>query len=300
MLSRPSPLIQWENPVPHDLTDPVLVCYLDGWIDAGYGAQAAMGSLKQQIRTHRLVSFNIDELIDFRARRPAMRLINGVNTGLQWPRLQMRHGRDVNGRDVLVLTGPEPDFRWLSFTGAIVELAQKLDVKMLISLGAFPAPVPHTRPVSLGSTATTQELAEQIGFIDAAFEVPAGVSAALERGFAEAGLAATGVWARVPHYVSQMLYPAASVAILEGVSRVSGLTFDTTTLLSQAVQIDEQIRALVANNPEHQEMVSQLETQVDANAFDGATGRMVAPVDETQIVSGDVIAAEFEKFLREQ
>lgn len=296
----PSPLIQWENPVPNDLKDPVLVCYLDGWIDAGYGAQAAMGSLKQQIRTQRLVSFNIDELVDFRARRPAMRLVNGINTGLQWPRLQMRHGRDINGRDVLALTGPEPDFRWLSFTGAVVELAEKLGVSMLVNFGAFPAPVPHTRPVSLGSTATTPDLAEKIGYIDAGFEVPSGVTAALERGFADRGLLATGVWARVPHYVSQMLYPAASVAILEGVTRVSGLALDTSTLVGQAGQIDEQIRALVANNPEHQEMVAQLETQVDSNAFDGATGRMVAPVDETQLVSGDELAAEFEKFLREQ
>jgi proteasome assembly chaperone (PAC2) family protein len=295
-----SALINWENPVPHDLKDPVLVCYLDGWIDAGYGAQAAMGALKQQIRTHRLVNFNIDELIDFRARRPAMRLINGVNTGLQWPRLQMRHGRDPQGRDVLVLTGPEPDFRWLSFSGAVVELAQKLGVTMLVNFGAFPSPSPHTRPVSLGSTATTQELAEKIGYIDAAFEVPSGVTAALERGFADSGLAATGLWARVPHYVSQMLYPAASVAILDGLSRLTGLQIDTTGLAAQAIQIDEQIRALVANNPEHQEMVAQLESQFDSNSLDSGAGRMVGPVDETQLVSGDELAAEFEKFLREQ
>ncbi len=295
-----SALITWENPVPTDLVDPVLVCYLDGWIDAGYGAQAAMGSLKQQIRTQRLVSFSLDELIDFRARRPAMRLINGVNVGVDWPRLQLRHGIDASGQHLLVLTGPEPDFRWHSFTAAIMELVDKLNVRMLINLGAFPAPVPHTRPVSLGSTATTQELAEKIGFIDASFEIPSGATAALERGFAEQNKPAVGIWARVPHYVSQMLYPAASAAILDGVSRVSGLMLDTDALKAQARQVDEQIAMLVSNNPEHQEMINQLEAQIDSNNLGGTASRMVGPVDETQLVSGDELAAELEKFLRDQ
>jgi PAC2 family len=295
-----SALIHWENPVPFDLKDPVLVCYLDGWIDAGYGAQAAMGSLKQQIRTHRLVSFGLDELIDFRARRPAMRLINGVNTGLEWPRLQMRHGTDAAGQSVLVLTGPEPDFRWHSFANAVMELVDKLNVRMLVNLGAFPAPVPHTRPVSLGSTATTAELAEKIGYIDAAFEIPSGATAALERAFAERDKPAVGVWARVPHYVSQMLYPAASAAILDGVSRVSGLVLDTDILQAQANQVADQIAALVSNNPEHQEMITQLEAQIDNNTLGGAAGRMIGPVDESQLVTGEELAAELEKYLREQ
>jgi predicted ATP-grasp superfamily ATP-dependent carboligase len=295
-----SALLKWENPVPNNLVDPVMVCYLDGWIDAGYGAQAAMGTLKQQIRTHRLVSLNIDDLIDFRARRPAMRLINGVNTGLAWPRLQIRHGQDRNGRHVLVLTGPEPDFRWQSFTSAVMEVVDKLGVTMLVNLGAFPAPAPHTRPVSLGSTATTQELAEKIGYLDASFEIPAGATAALERAFADSHKPAVGVWARVPHYVSQMLYPAAAAAALDALVRVSGLAIDTTELHQQADVVREQIDGLVANNPEHQEMVQQLEAQADSNTLGGAAGRMVAPVDESQLLSGDEIAAEFEKFLRDQ
>jgi hypothetical protein len=295
-----SALIHWENPVPHDLTNPVLICYLDGWIDAGYGAQAAMGSLKQQIRTHRLASFNIDELIDFRARRPAMRLVNGINTGLGWPRLQLRHGKDRLGADVLVLTGPEPDFRWQSFTAAIMELVDKLGVRMLVNLGAFPAPVPHTRPVSLGSTATTQDLAERIGYLDAAFEIPAGLCAALERAFADRNLPAVGIWGRVPHYVSQMLYPAASAAVLDGVARVTGLVIDTDELKQQAKLVSEQIDGLVANNPEHHDMVRQLEAQIDSNALGGGAGRMVSPVDESQLLSGDELAAELEKYLRDQ
>ena len=119
------PLIIWENPIPDDLRDPVLVCALDGWIDAGYGSAAAVGNLKLQIRTQRLLRFDIDELLDMRARRPVMRLINGVNTELRWPRLQIRHGRDPLGAHVLVLTGPEPDFRWNRFTDALMDRVEQ-------------------------------------------------------------------------------------------------------------------------------------------------------------------------------
>jgi predicted ATP-grasp superfamily ATP-dependent carboligase len=291
-----SKLITWENPVPSDLKDPVLICSLDGWIDAGYGAQAAMGSLKQQIRTHRLLAFDTDELIDFRARRPTMRLINGVNTELRWPRLQIRHGKDAVGADVLVLTGPEPDFRWRGFTETIMELVDTLGIRMCVNLGAFPAPAPHTRPVTLGSTATTQDLAERIGFIDASFEIPAGVSAAIERAFAEQNKPAIGVWARVPHYVSQMLYPAASAAILDGVARVTGLVLDTDELHRNARIVSAQIDSLVANNPEHIDMVRQLESQVDSERQPQTT--MLS--DGLPLPTGDELAAELERFLRDQ
>ncbi len=291
-----SPLIKWENPVPSDLTAPVLICSLDGWIDAGYGAQAAMGSLKQQIRTNRLVAFDIDPLIDFRARRPVLQLINGINTEVRWPRLQIRHGKDAVGADVLVLTGPEPDFRWQGFTDAVMEIVEKLQVRMCVNMGAFPAPVPHTRPVTLGSTATTQDLAERIGFVESSFEIPAGVSAAIERAFAEKDLPAVGVWARVPHYVSQMLYPAASAAILDGVARVTGLVLETEELQRNARTVSAQIDALVENNPEHIEMVRQLEAQVDSDREQTIT--MVA--EGSPLPTGDELAAELEKYLRDQ
>lgn len=289
-----SPLIIWENPVPRELRDPVLVCALDGWIDAGFGGAAAVGNLKLQIRTQRLLSFDVDELVDMRARRPTMRLSNGVNTSLRWPRLQIRHGRDQVGADVLVLTGPEPDFRWNRFTDAVMEVVEQLGVRLCVNLGAFPAAVPHTRPVSLGATATTNELAERIGFLDGTFDIPAGATAAIERAFGAAGRPAVGIWARVPHYVASMMYPAAAAAVLDGLARVSGLVIDTQELHAAGQRVTEQINELVANNPEHRDMVRQLEAQADAEA--GST----RPVSEQDIPTGDELAAELEKFLREQ
>lgn len=292
------PLITWENDRPEGLREPVLFVALEGWIDAGFGAQSAVGTLKGQIRTERLVSFDTDELIDMRARRPSMTLVNGVNMGLKWPRLQIRHGRDRAGQDILVLTGPEPDHKWKGFLAALMEVVEQLNVRLCVGFGAFPAPTPHTRPVTLGATATTAELAGQDGFIEASFEIPAGIQAAIERAFAEVDKPAVGIWARVPHYTAAMPYPGAAAAILDCAARLTGLVIDTEDLRRAGAQAIGQIEGLVANNPEHVEMVRQLEQQVDSevNLRAGQPG----PIDLGNLPSADELAAEFEQFLRDQ
>ena len=292
-----STLTTWENDIPQGLRDPVLVVALDGWIDAGFGAATAMGNLKSQIRTHRLVRFDTDELLDQRARRPVMRLMNGVNTGLKWPRLQLRHGRDSAGQDVLVLTGPEPDFRWNRFTEALMELVDQLGVRMCVLFGAFPAAAPHTRPVTLGATATTTELATRVGFIDASFDIPAGIQAAIERAFGDAGKPAVGIWARVPHYAATMPFPSAAAALLDCLARLTGLVIDTAEMHGAGAAAIQQIDQLVRNNPEHVEMVRTLERQVDDEATSAAPTPLAS--DIADLPSGDELAAELEKFLRD-
>jgi proteasome assembly chaperone (PAC2) family protein len=293
-------LYSWDSEIPEGLKEPVLIVALDGWIDAGYGAAAAVGHLKAQIRTNRLVTFDIDELIDQRARRPVMRLVNGVNESLKWPRLQIRHGRDTLGQDILVLTGPEPDFRWHGFVDAILEISARLGVRLCVGFGAFPAPCPHTRPVTLGSTATNEDLAARVGFVDATFEIPAGMQAAIERGFADTGKSAVGIWARVPHYVATMPFPAASAAVLDCLTRLTGLVVDTDELHARGRSANAQIESLVANNPEHQEMVRNLEAQVDAEAAQRSSGSASDSMFTDNLPTGDELAAELEKYLREQ
>jgi proteasome assembly chaperone (PAC2) family protein len=293
-------LVIWENPVPEGLKDPVLVVALEGWIEAGYASATAVGTLKQQIRTHRLLRFDTDELLDQRARRPTMRLVNGVNTGLRWPRLQMRHGRDSAGQDLLVLTGPEPDMRWNGFVRALMEVVERLDVRLCVGFGAFPAAAPHTRPVSIGATATSQKLADEVGYLEATMDIPGGVQAAIERGFAEAGRPAVGLWARVPHYAAAMPFPAAASALLETLARVTGLVIDTVELRNAGTAANTQIDQLVQNNPEHVEMVRRLEEQV-ASEMPMRPGRFgMAGGDLGNLPSGDELAAELEKYLREQ
>ena len=278
-----------------ELESPVLVVGLEGWIDAGLAGSGATGSLLTTMPTRVLATFDSDELVDHRARRPVARLVDGVNTGLTWPEIQLRFAEDRTGSQLLLLVGPEPDIRWHAFTAAVVELAQTLGVRMVVGLGGFPAPAPHTRPVRLAATATTDELARRIGFVPGTMDVPAGVQAALERAFADAGIPAVSLWARVPHYVSGYPYPAASLALLEGISQLTGLQINTSELRAAATGSHRRIEELISNSSEHTEMVRQLEAQSDAEEE-----MPIRRGEQGDLPSGDEIAAELERFLKDQ
>lgn len=202
----------------HDLERPVFVLALDGWVDAGSGTAQARAALLDQIETHRIGSFEADTLIDYRARRPTMILTDGVIESMKWPSIEVRYGVDRGGNDVVFVIGPEPDTSWQAFCAEVVALAQGYDARMVVGLGAFPAPVPHTRPIKLASTAATQELAQVIGFVPGTMEVPCGIHAAIEAGCQSVGLPAIGIWARVPHYLAASSYPAAAAALVDGLA----------------------------------------------------------------------------------
>jgi proteasome assembly chaperone (PAC2) family protein len=276
-----------------ELHEPVMVMAMEGWIDAGLGAAGALATVLGQVDTELVVGFDNDALVDHRARRPVLRIVDGVNTSLTWPEIELRAGTDGGGRSVVLLVGPEPDMRWRAFTSTVVDLARELDVRRLIGLGAFPAPVPHTRPTRLAATASDAELAAEVGFVPGTIDVPAGIQAALERGFADAGIPAVGLWARVPHYAAAMPYPAASAALVDGLVSVGGLSLNVGDLHAAAERTRAQIDELIANSDEHTEMVRQLEGQIDA--VEDQVG-----FDLRRLPSGDEIAAELERFLRGQ
>jgi predicted ATP-grasp superfamily ATP-dependent carboligase len=276
---------------PDRLVRPVLVLGMEGWIDAGLGAGTAASALAGSMSTETLATFDSDLLIDQRARRPVMRVVNGVNTGLTWPEIELQIGTNASGRTMLILTGPEPDLRWRQFTVEVVALGRQLGIELVVGLGAFPAPVPHTRPIRLAATASTPELAAKVGFLPAAIEVPAGIHASLEQSFATAGIPAVGVWARVPHYAAAMPYPAASAALLDKVAELAELQIDTSALHTAANMTFNQIEQLIANSEEHTAMVRQLERQHDEETGGGA-------FDLGRLPSGDEIADELERFLR--
>lgn len=293
----PSPLYRidpaWGEPVEERLTSPVLLVALDGWVDAGLAASAAISELLSTTPTARVATFDAEALIDQRARRPIARIVDGVTTELTWPAIRVVAGKDRVGADILYLTGPEPDFRWPSFISAVVELTHRLNVRTVVGLGAFPAPTPHTRPVRLASTVPPQsaDLAGRIGFVRGTLEVPAGIQAALEMALGEAGVPAIGLWARVPHYLSAMPFPEASAALIEGMCAITGIVFDTSALRDAGEVSRHQVDELISGNPEHASMVQRLESSIDSeenNPFGMGDN----------VPSGDEIAAELEKFLR--
>lgn len=274
------------------LDRPVMVVALEGWVDAGLGAATAATALLTKTASEPLAIFDSDHFLDLRARRPVARIVDGVITELTWPRTQLRYGHDEAGADLLYLVGPEPDVHWPQFVDAVVHLAVRFGVRLMVGLGAFPAPAPHTRPVKLAATAppASAELVRKVGVVQGEIEVPAGMVAALELGLAEAGIDAVTLWARVPHYVAAMPFPEASAALLEGLASMAGVQMDVTGLRSAADATRRQIDELIAGNTEHLMMVRKLEESLDASEGN-ALGLGEVP-------SGDEIAAELEKFLR--
>ena len=274
-----------------DLSEPVLVISLEGWIDAGLGASTAMGAMLSTIDTEVLATFDTEYFIDQRARRPIARIVNGITTELTWPEIQLRYGRDGDGADILFLIGPEPDFHWSDFIDVVTDAAGRFDVRLVVGLGAFPAPTPHTRPVRVIGTVpeASAHLLPLVGSVTGELEVPAGISAALELGFAEVDMDIITLWARVPHYVSSMPYPQAAAALIDGLARIAGLTLDASHLRASAEEARQRVDDLVTNNPDHSSMVEQLE-----EAADEVEGTSLGE----ELPSGDELAAELERFLR--
>jgi hypothetical protein len=276
------------------LSSPALVVMLNGWIDAGSAAASAMDVLVNESAARTIVVFDGDTFIDYRARRPVMELRDGVNTKLTWPSIEVRLGRDVAGHDVLLLTGHEPDSAWRLFCDTVAEITLDLGVRMSVGLGAYPYGAPHTRPSRLSITAGSSELATSLPYLKNSVDVPAGVGAALEQRFTTAGVPAVGLWAQVPHYVANLPYPGASVALLGGLREMTGVATEAVALRQEAEAHRKRLDGLIAQNEEHVAMLQQLEQVYDSEA---SSGEAVPP---RQLPTGDEIAAELERYLRDQ
>lgn len=270
-----------------DLESPVLIMALKGWIDAGLGADGAAETLTAGLDRRTVARFDADALLDWRARRPVMRLEDGINTRLSWEETELTWARDGAGNDVLLLFGNEPDHLWLAFSEQVIDLALDLGTRMVVGLGAYPTPVPHTRPPLLAASASSPDLAQ--GLVRNSVEVPSGVQGMIERRAALRGLPALGLWVQVPHYVAAMPYPAASLSLLEAVNRVAGLDLPLADLAERAEASRARINELIGQNPEHQAMLDQLEQQADQHA-----------TTQLASTSGDELVAELERFLRDQ
>ncbi len=274
------------------LSEPVLLVALEGWIDAGMVGATAMSTILDTTESSLVASFDTDALLDHRARRPVMSLDEGHIERLTWPSIELRATVDEAGRHVLLLVGAEPDHVWGRFSTAVLELATTLDVQMVIGVGAYPAPVPHTRPTRLALTSPSTEVMESFtGFFRGTVDVPAGIQAAIEVAANEAGIQAMGLWAQVPHYISAMPYPAGSIAIIEGIARVSNLVFPAGELAIEAASARERLDELIAGNEQHEAMVRQLEELVDSEVpMDTGLG---------PLPTADELAAELQAFLRD-
>lgn len=264
------------------LDGPTLIAAFDGWIDAGGGATAAAERLADGGEL--IATFDPDQLFDYRARRPTLDIVDGKLAEITWAALTLRRS-PIAGRDVLVLTGAEPDYRWQAFAAAILDLVRRLGVVEWISIGAIPAAVPHTRPVPILGTTSRPGLLR--GGVEAGpagtLRVPSAALSVLELSIAEAGIPALGYYAQIPHYVSGP-YPAAAVALLEAVRRHVPIEVPTSLLEEEARQLRARLDAATALEETTRQYVERLE----------------AMVDEERLPSGDELITEIERFLRDR
>ena len=286
------------------LHEPVLVVALTGWIDAAAAGSTAAAVVSTECETAPLVRFDDDTFIDFRARRPTMEIRDGLNTDLIWATIELRSGRSIDGRDVLLLTGPEPDMAWHRFAQAVSDIAVELDVKQMVGFGAYPFATPHTRPPRLSCTSPSTDVLANVTFLRSSVDVPAGMAAALEHALHARKIPALGIWAQVPHYVAAMAYPAASVALLDGLSEVTGITVAATDLRADIAIQRDRIDKSIGDNPDHLAMLHQLE-----EIYDTAEGELAGEITDgpgsdagpgLEMRSGDELAAEIQRFLNEQ
>ncbi|MHB8263865.1 MAG: proteasome assembly chaperone family protein [Acidimicrobiales bacterium] len=281
----------------HEFLDgPVLVVATEGWIDAGYAAATAASTLANQdndqaAATKLVAVFDDETFLDRRARRPTLHITDGVSEPPRWPSTHMVASKDLKGQDVCYLVGPEPDFHWRSFVDSVLSICNEFGVRMAVGLGAFPAPVPHTRPVRLAATASSRyaDLAKKIGVVRGTIEVPSGIWGPLEHALPDIGIPAIGLWARVPHYVATMPYPSASLSLVNGLCDLTGLSLPSGELMSAADSSLSRINEIMGRSVEHSKMVKELEESIDNSEGN--------PLDIGQMPTGDEIATELERYL---
>lgn len=265
-----------------DLIAPTVIAAFDGWIDAGAASTTAAELLAEGGRV--VATFDADSLYDYRARRPTLEIVDGRPSELTWPELALRSAR-AGDHDLLVLTGPEPDYRWRELADDLVALSDRLGVAAWLSLGAIPAAVPHTRPVPVMGTASAPGLLR--GGVEAGpagvLRVPSAAISVLDMAIAAAGIPAIGYYAQIPHYISGP-YPAAALELVRAVGRHIGEEVPLGTLADEALALRTRLDAATAGDSDTRAHIERLE----------------AMVDESRLPSGEELISDIERFLRDR
>jgi predicted ATP-grasp superfamily ATP-dependent carboligase len=283
--------LRWERR-PDGLRAPALVCAFKGWNDAGESATSALTFLAGSLGAEPFAVIDPEDYVDFQSTRPMVRLVDGVSRQIEWPDFEIHAARVPRApRDLVLLSGPEPAMRWRGFSKVVVDLAEALGVQLVVLLGALLADVPHSRPVSVTAHASDPGLIERLSLSAPTYEGPTGIVGVLHQACQDAGLPAASLWAAVPHYVAVAPNPKGALALLRRLESLVGVTVDAMELEDAAADYERQVSRAVELDPDVQAFVERLE-----RAADEETGRP-AP---GSLPSGDVLAREFQRFLRQR
>jgi hypothetical protein len=294
----PHELYQLTDDLP-DLGQPVLIQALTGFVDAGNASRLAREQLLTSLESRPIATFDVDQLFDYRSRRPVMTFVEDHWESIDAPSLELHLLHDDDETPFLLLTGPEPDLQWERFVAAVAGLAARLDVRLTVGLNSIPMAVPHTRPTGVTAHATRPELISGYEPWLQRVQVPGSVGHLLEFRLGEQGRDALGFAAHVPHYVAQTEYPAAAEVLLASVSRSTGLLLPGDGLRSAAEVVRVEIDRQVAQTDDAAALVQALEEQYDAFARGRGEKSLLAP-DAGPLPTADELGAELERFLAEQ
>jgi proteasome assembly chaperone (PAC2) family protein len=272
-----------------ELTRPVMVAAFRGWNDGAQAASLAAGYLAKTWEAERFAELDPETFFDFQATRPHVSLEEGLTRRVDWPETGFYHARP-NGleRDVVLLLGIEPNLRWRTFTQLVVGLARDLRIELVITLGALLADVPHTRSAPVTGSATDSELVERLGLSASRYEGPTGIVGVLHDACRQSEIPSASLWAAVPHYVSLTPSPRGALALCERLGALIGVQVEADELEEAAHTYEEQVSEAVASDEETAAYVDELERRADQLE------------ETTDLPSGDALAAELTRFLRER
>jgi proteasome assembly chaperone (PAC2) family protein len=272
-----------------ELREPVLVAAFRGWNDGGQGASLAAGYLAKAWEADRFAEIEAENFYDFQATRPMVSLEDGMTRKLEWPENGFFHA-PVPGtsRDAVILIGTEPNLRWKTFAGLVLGLAQDLGVERMVTFGSLLADVPHTRPSPVTAAATDPQLVEELNLEPSRYEGPTGIVGVLLDAARRASIPSLSLWAAVPHYVSLAPSPRAALALVNRFGELLSMDVDTEDLETAADEYAEQVSEAVSTDADTAAYVEELERRVDLLSA------------EEELPSGDSLAAELTRFLKER
>jgi len=281
--------VRWED---HPrLRRPLLLAAFEGWNDAADAATTAVRYLRDRWEAHPFAEVDPEDFYDFSATRPQVRLTDGLTREIVWPANELS-AATIPGleRDVVVLLGVEPGLHWRTFCTEVVGAATELGVEMMVTLGALLADVPHTRPVRVTGTAADPALVKRLGLERSRYEGPTGIVGVLHEAFSKAKVPSASLWAAVPHYVAATPSPKAALALVERTAELLSASVLTTDLEIASASYERQVTEVVESDEDVADYVHRLEESADEDEDEG----------QIELTSGDSLAAEFEKFLRER
>jgi proteasome assembly chaperone (PAC2) family protein len=282
--------LEWQDRP--SLRDPIIVCAFKGWNDAGDAASTAVQFVGTSLGATRFASIDPEEFYDFQTTRPHVRVDEQGVREITWPAVEVFEARVPRApRDLVLIVGHEPSMRWRAFSQLVIDLAEALGAQMVVSLGALLADVAHTRPIAVTGIASDRSLVDRLDVLSSSYEGPTGIVGVLQSACGRAGLPAASLWAAVPHYIASAPNPKAALALVRKLELLVGVSVDASELEQATLDYERQVNLAVQSDPDVQAFVERLEKAADDEDD---------PIDPRDLPSGDRIASEFQRFLRQR